>query len=132
MLLADLEGAGHLVLALEMYARLCRDAGRPVPAGMEAMARDLRFQVTGGQGGSFVDALESAVDAVSMDLTLLLSYPDAGARIGVSDSTIKRLVKAGELRSVKVGSAPRIHIADLEEYADRLRDPARAEHKVAS
>ena len=120
IVVCDLEVAGHLTLALEVYGRLMRDAGRPLPPGLATTARELRNQVTAGQGGSFADALQVAVDAVGMDDQLLYTYDDAAARLSVSTSTVKRLVSSGRLRTVKVGSSPRVHRDELERYAAGL------------
>lgn len=130
IVVCDTEVAAHLALALETYGRLLRDAGREPPVGLVEAARQIRFQVTGVQGGSFADALTAAVDSVSMDERVLLPYDEAAHRLGVSKSTVKRLVADGKIKSVKVASASRIHRDDLDAYADGLRRPL-VEHKAS-
>lgn len=46
---------------------------------------------------------------------LALTYPEAGLAIGVSESTIKRMVKAGDIRSVTIaGKLRRISVEEIQ------------------
>lgn len=45
-----------------------------------------------------------------------LTKTEAGARIGVSEKTIQRLVHAGKLRAIMVGGRMKIFETDLDEY----------------
>ena len=52
---------------------------------------------------------------------LTLTYQQAGQRLGgFSASTVRRLVKAGHLLAVKIGSSPRIPQSELERYVAEL------------
>jgi excisionase family DNA binding protein len=51
---------------------------------------------------------------VGDDGAVMLSYRAAGARLGVSDRTIRRMVAAGRLPVVRVGASPRVPVAALE------------------
>ena len=51
---------------------------------------------------------------------LCLDYRSAGAVLGVSERTTRRLVHDGVLPSVKVGGCPRVRLADLVEFVTGL------------
>ena len=51
---------------------------------------------------------------------LTLSYDRAADRLGVSRSTVQRLVRSGAIPVVNVGGAPRLRVADLEDYVAHL------------
>jgi len=53
---------------------------------------------------------------------LLLTIPQAGSFLGVSRSSIYRLIDQGKLQVVRpLPDAPRIARAQIEDYADQLR-----------
>jgi excisionase family DNA binding protein len=52
---------------------------------------------------------------------LLVDLASAAARLGVSRSTLYRLIEAGQLDTVHVGRSVRIPIAALEDLVDGLR-----------
>lgn len=79
----------------------------------------------GGLDGTGLAAGRGAVEPDRM----LLSFEEAGARLGVSARTIKRLVHAGELSTVFVANCPRVRSSDLDEYVDKL--PSRTGRPVA-
>lgn len=51
-----------------------------------------------------------------------LLYPadEAAEQLGVSLTTIKALIRTGEIRSVKIGRARRVPLDALQEYVSRL------------
>ena len=60
-------------------------------------------------------------------MTRLLSIAETCVRAGCSDSTVRRLIKAGRLQAVKVGSLVRV----MEESLDQLSgkpEPAKAKN----
>lgn len=57
-------------------------------------------------------------------MTRLLAYPEAAARLAVSERHLKRLVAAGDLPRVRIGAASRIHTDDLERFLTTLRRKA--------
>ena len=67
--------------------------------------------------------------AADMGDPLLLKIGEAAHLLGVSRSTLERLLRAGELRAVKVGTGVRVRRADLSAYIAAL--PPRAD-EVAS
>ena len=48
----------------------------------------------------------------------LLDYRGAAEYLGVSYSTVRRLISSGALRVVMIGSLPRLDRGDLDEYID--------------
>ncbi len=50
---------------------------------------------------------------------LALSYVDAGRLLDVSESTVKRLVVAGQLRAIDVGRSRRVPVSEVERYIAR-------------
>ncbi len=48
-----------------------------------------------------------------------MSIPHAGAYLGVSKDTVRRLVRAGTLPHARIGNSIRIRRIDLEEYLNR-------------
>lgn len=114
----------HLTRALEAHAVECRKNGHtlPVPlAELWNLARAGQGRTPLGDG-----------DAGPHDAPVLLTYADVGKRLRVSARTVQRLVAAGALPVVVVGSSPRVHYADLHAYAERLRATGRTPHAEAS
>jgi excisionase family DNA binding protein len=54
-------------------------------------------------------------------VTRLLTYQEAAGRLGVSESTVKRLVHQGDIQTVRVLRARRIHSDEIDEFMTRLR-----------
>lgn len=77
-----------------------------------------------GQAGTSLDERSTTGD--SDDTRLLLTYREAAARLAISERHVKRLIKGGHLRRVHLGSAARVHHADLDAYATNLRQEAAA------
>lgn len=62
-----------------------------------------------------------------MESPLLLKVDDAAHRLNISRAQIYRLMAAGELRSVSIGTARRVPAAALDEYVARLVEAAQVE-----
>ncbi|MDP9388179.1 MAG: helix-turn-helix domain-containing protein [Actinomycetota bacterium] len=76
------------------------------------------IRATSGHDGS---TPAGALDAVhTRPVTLLLSLEDAADVLNVSPSTVKRLVRAGELPAVKVARTTRVRRSDLDAYVAAL------------
>jgi excisionase family DNA binding protein len=54
---------------------------------------------------------------------LLVSTAEAAAALGLSHRTVRSLVYAGTLRSIKVGARRLIAVQDLESFVRSLREP---------
>jgi excisionase family DNA binding protein len=52
---------------------------------------------------------------------LLLRMEDAAARLGIARTSMFKLVRTGEVESVRVGRLRRVPVASLDEYVARLR-----------
>ena len=53
----------------------------------------------------------------------LLTVAQAAAALGLGESTVHALVRAGEIESVKIGTARRIPVGALDGFVQRLRAP---------
>jgi excisionase family DNA binding protein len=62
-----------------------------------------------------------------MSEVLLLTVKEAAHRIGLGRTFTYELIRRGELRSLKIGGARRVAVADIEEFVIRLRDEAAGE-----
>jgi excisionase family DNA binding protein len=51
---------------------------------------------------------------------LLLRLKRTAEALDVSETTVKRLIRAGELPAVKVGNARCVRVADLQNYVENL------------
>ena len=58
-------------------------------------------------------------DALTMT-QLLARIPHVAAVLDVSENTVKRLIRSGELPAVKVAGATAVRCADLEAYVEQL------------
>jgi excisionase family DNA binding protein len=58
----------------------------------------------------------------------LLPYEEVASRLKVSEKTVRRLVEAGELERVRIGSSVRITPESVVAYRQRLRDSAREDN----
>jgi len=65
---------------------------------------------------AFTGSEHTAADAV-----LLLRVEEAAGRLGIARTLMFRLIKEGEVQSVRVGRLRRVPTSSLEEYVDRLR-----------
>lgn len=83
-------------------------------------ARALLLRLSGGQAGSSAAVSLEVPQAERMAPPLLLDYADAADALRVSKATVKRLVAAGSLPTVKVNGATRIRRVDLDAYVARL------------
>ncbi len=52
---------------------------------------------------------------------ILLRVEEAARRLGIARTLMFRLIKDGEVESVRVGRLRRVPVASLQEYVDRLR-----------
>lgn len=121
ILFVDSAVGRHLAAALKAHIRELRRDGLPIPPTLVELAA---VAATGGQARPSLDDAVASADAAAMD-QLALDYRAAGARLGVSDRSVRRLIADGKLPSVDVAGCVRIRMADLQDYLAAL--PARAE-----
>lgn len=63
---------------------------------------------------------------------LLRSIPDACAQLGIRRTTLYGLVKAGQLRSVRIGARALIPDSELQSYVQRLLADSGSHHADAA
>ena len=110
----------HLRLALTEYADQCRRQERkPVPPEFAVLIESLRRPraASSGQPGTGCGGLADA-EPVQPDA---LDYRTAADRLSVSDRTVRRLVKQGDLPAVDIGGCRRIRSSDLTAFLDGLQ-----------
>jgi excisionase family DNA binding protein len=91
----------HLARALAEHARWCQRNGIELPAELAALLDALA--ANGGQWRPSLDGTGAP----------LLSYAEAGERLGVSARTVRRRVEAGELPAVGKGRGRRVPAEEL-------------------
>lgn len=116
----------ELLLALAQRQRAMRADGATLPPGLFALAEAVAG-VSKGQGGPTVDAAADDVDAHPVLAPLAITTTTAAAAIGVSTSTVKRLVAAGQLPTVKLMGRTLIRAADLAGFIGALTPTHRTE-----
>jgi len=52
---------------------------------------------------------------------MLLRYPEAAARLAISERHLQRLISQGRLRRVRLGASARVHRDDLDTYMSAVR-----------
>jgi excisionase family DNA binding protein len=57
---------------------------------------------------------------------ILLRVEEAATRLGIARTLMFRLIRDGEVESVRVGRLRRVPVASLTEYVDRLRHAAKS------
>jgi excisionase family DNA binding protein len=109
----------HIGRALgEIRRRHIRD-GRPWDLELEA----LRLLAVSG-----VHARSNVADLGEPENALLMTYATARHRLAISDSSLRRLVRSGDIPTVNIGGSIRITEADLQAYVATL-DRRRGSHE---
>ena len=79
------------------------------------------------EASSFTSATADATSRIQRPPRLLLTVEEAADRIGICRSNMFKLIRRGEVRSVKVGRLRRVTPDALEDFVRRLsaeEDPA--------
>lgn len=116
----QIEALAYVVEALRRQEARYRSNHWPVPAAVVTLVDEIGFRVSRGQDGSRHDALRDNEERVSQGPKLLVRYETAAQLLEVSVSTIKRLIKAGELHPVGIGGASRLRRTEIEAYVNGL------------
>jgi excisionase family DNA binding protein len=124
----ELEALAYVIDALRQQEIRYRKSNLPVPASVPRLVEEVGFRVSRGQGGSPV-AAESPAPQTEVETRLMVRYETAAGMLEVSMSTLKRLIKDGAVKPVRVGGTPRIRVADLEAFVISL--PSKDEENVA-
>ncbi len=109
----DDEAVRHLLRALQRHQDVMRINGARMPQALHDLAVRLREV----QDGPRVDV---PATNLHVEQVLLLDLQDAAEHLGVSMSTVKRLIGNGVLASVRVGSSRRVRRVDLAAYVENL------------
>lgn len=114
-LVVPVELAGHVAVALELYAARCREQAYAVPDGL----LDLRDWATVVHRGLSAPEEPPPLDSGPV-VGVLLRLPDVGQQLGCSLSTVKRLLDDGELPTVLLRGKRRVRQTDLDEFVAGL------------
>ncbi len=110
--------AAHLARALEQHRRWCQANGHAIPPDLLTLARI----VCGGQERSSSQPdLPPVHDA---PVPLAVDAAEAARLLGVSPSTLGRLVRAGRIRSVPIGRSRRFPVDELRRFLAAELDPS--------
>lgn len=117
--------AAHMAAATRMWRDHLRREHQVEHPGLADFERLFRRSagVPEGQEGSRLDSVLDLPDGEPVH-ELLFTVGQVADRLGVSPSTVKRLIKSGELPSTKVGRARRVHRDALEAYATNQKGAA--------
>ena len=119
----------HLAAALKAHTGRLRSEGLPaVPVLADLGAAMARLAARSGHDVPDPAVFAAMVQDRAMP-PLLLTLPQAARALGLGERTLRRLVRSGEVPSVKVGSRVLVRHRDLEAYADGLAPGGRFEHK---
>ncbi|WP_368076970.1 helix-turn-helix domain-containing protein [Rhodococcus sp. SGAir0479] len=119
--------AGHLAHALRRYAAWSRSVGLALPPELQAIESLATSSALRGQRGSQGDAdLRGQHDQNSE--VVAVTYTDAAQALSVSLSTVKRMVRRGDLKAVSLGNTKRIPVAELERLTSPDNNDERTTH----
>jgi excisionase family DNA binding protein len=104
-------------VALRAHLRRLRSDGVPPPADLEELAE--RLLPRSGAVSSGQERSESAVPSSSGESDPMLRTTEAARQLGVSPSTIRRRVAAGDLAVVRIGRAVRFRTSDLQKFGEK-------------
>jgi excisionase family DNA binding protein len=118
--------AAHLVVAIRGHREQMARSYQPVPDQLRQIEDWCSAWVRKGQEGSSLDGGGDVAEAAPMTEPLLLTLDRTAELLGVSVSTVKRLVAGDdpELVSVVIGNSRRVHRDDLDAYLAGKREAA--------
>lgn len=113
-------GAAPVLLTAKQAEAIALEYGQPIADLLLANVRAMQADHYAKIGAVIQQALEATAPDEPPKQPLLMSHPEAAAALGISESTVKRLVQEGRLpKPVKI-SAHRIghRWADIKAFAD--------------
>lgn len=116
IVVGDAQLERHILVALGAHIRRRRLEGMAVPPSVLELSMALRACTA--LDGSAVAADGDSSDGAVMALTL--TFREAAELVGVSESTVKRLVDAEALGAVHIGRSRRIRAQDVRRYVAEL------------
>ncbi|MDX6622016.1 MAG: Helix-turn-helix domain [Gaiellales bacterium] len=122
--LVELDGplAGHLAAALALWRHQLRRDQVPTPAGFDDLLALATRCAQPRPATPSVDDLARLADA--RPVALMITKAAAAEALSVSPRTVDRLITDGRLAAVKVGTATRVRVGDLERFAGALEATA--------
>lgn len=118
---SEMECLAYVEDALRRQAVRYRNNAWMTPTGILNLLEMVGFRVSRGQDGSSGDGRSEIEERVDQGPTLLVKYKTAAQLLDVSESTVKRLIKAGELHPVSIGGASRLRRTELEAFVAALQ-----------
>lgn len=115
--------AGHLATAVRAHRQWAARVSLPAPPELAELERIFTETANGRQQPSVLDELAALRDRPPV-AARLLDYRSVADGLSVSVRTVERLVAAGQLRTVRVGGASRVPVADLDAYIENLKGAA--------
>lgn len=110
--------AAHLAVAVKLHRERMRRDFHSVPAELAELERRWTELAKAGQEGT-TDADAAVLEHDATDARLLVSFEEAARVMSVSEKTIQRLTRAGELDVVEVGSRRLVRRASIEAFIER-------------
>jgi excisionase family DNA binding protein len=108
--------ARHVAAALGLHCRTLAGNGVRVPQELIDLLGACQ-RVSAGHSGSPLDPGADVLDGGLMQQPRAVDYTEAGRLLGVSLSSVKRLVRDGALPVVNIGGrAPRVRVADIDAF----------------
>lgn len=111
----SVEVAAYIIHAIRERNVQSRRNGIVIPDGVADIERALASSVTAGHGGSASDR-PARTEQIEVMKPRLIRYETAAELLDVSVRTLKRRIAAGDLHPISVGDAPRIRVAELDDY----------------
>lgn len=128
LLVTDRTTLSHLEQALDGYITRLRRNGIAPPPDLLALLRSL----TASRGQARPNVAPGEAAAHDHDMSLAVTYADAGRMLGISERTVRREVAAGRIPTVDLGigrAARRIRVQDIR---NRLAEGSGSRSSVAS
>jgi excisionase family DNA binding protein len=113
------EACLHLALAIRSHRNARRARWEAVPAELVTLETALSSRLSRGQDSPSLAVPGAVVESSDVSPELVVTQAQAAQRLRCSLSTIKRRVKAGDLRVSRVGGLVRIRIQDLDAYLNQ-------------
>lgn len=116
------EVLGELLVACKGHRNRAERNGKALPSAFADLEQLLRMSVSGSQRPSMLPVTGQATEPEHVNHRCV-SYEQAAALLSVSESTLTRLVRSGDLPTVSIGHAARVRFSDLAAFIEAL--PAR-------
>ena len=131
IVITDRAVISHLAVAVVEHRRALKRQRIQEPRDLAYLEEKLRFEAH--KVAEIPNLAEPEPVSHDSVVPILLTLAETAARLNVGMTTVKSLTRDGSLPTVRIGSAVRVHEADLVEFTDSLReDPRRLQTKAIS